>query len=184
MTEQDPPHTAPTNPTAPHLAHIVARAANGVIGRDGDLPWRLSSDLRLFKQTTLGKPVLMGRKTFESLPKPLPGRPNLVLTRRADYFAPHGVEVFADMEAMLVRGRELAAELGVEEVMIIGGAQIYAATRARVHRVYLTQVDAEVEGDAIYPDLDRREWREVSRRRVPAGEKDDHAFTAHVLERT
>ena len=110
--------------TYPKLSLIVARSRNGVIGVDGDLPWRLPSDLKFFKKTTLGKPVLMGRVTWESLPFPLPGRPNLVLTRNADYVAERA-EVFTDLYDMVGRGFELAGQVGATEVMLIGGAKLY-----------------------------------------------------------
>src|SRR6201991_4542281 len=125
----------------------VARARNGVIGRDGDLPWRLSSDLKLFKRLTLGKPVIMGRKTWDSLPrKPLPGRMNLVLTRDGS-FEPQGALVFESFDDALQIGREQASEDGVDEVCIIGGAALFVAALPKAKRLYLTEVQAEVDGD-------------------------------------
>lgn len=168
--------------TPPIFAQIVARARNGVIGRDGNLPWRLSTDLKHFKATTVGKPVLMGRKTWDSVAGMLSKRPNLVLSRQVDFTAP-GAESFTDLQAMLARGQALARELGVDEVMIIGGAQIYAATLAQTRRVYVTDVDADVEGDAVYPDLPAGEWTQRSAQAYPAGPRDDHAFMVRVLER-
>jgi dihydrofolate reductase len=166
----------------PILAAIVARSTNHVIGRDGDLPWRLRSDLQHFKRVTLGKPCLMGRKTWESLPFPLPGRPNLVLTRDAAYQA-QGAEVFTDMNAMVGRGAELAGSLGVDEVMIIGGAQIYKSLMPWIGRVYETEVDAVIDGDAYFPELPASTW--VSRDELShlAGKGDDHAFKTRILER-
>lgn len=164
------------------LAAIVARSANHVIGRDGDLPWRLRSDLQHFKRVTLGKPCLMGRKTWESLPFPLPGRPNLVLTRDADYKA-EGAEVFSDLNAMVGRGAELAGSLGVEEVMIIGGAQIYATLMPHIGRVYETEVDAVIEGDAYFPKLSPEIWATRGEIHHPAGKGDDFAFKTRILER-
>jgi len=129
------------------LGVIVAKSRNGVIGVDGDLPWRLSSDLKFFKATTLGKPVLMGRVTWESLPFPLPGRPNLVLTRNTDYKAPKA-ELFHDVHDMIGRGYELAGQMGADEIMLIGGAKLYASLMKYCDRMYITEVDAMIEGDA------------------------------------
>jgi len=123
--------------TYPRLSLIVAKSRNNVIGIDGDLPWRLSSDLKFFKETTLGKPVLMGRVTWESLPFPLPGRPNLVLTRNPEFMAPKA-EVFTDINAMIGRGYELAGEHNVDEVMLIGGAKLYARLLGFCDRLYIT----------------------------------------------
>ena len=138
--------------TNPKLCAIVAMDRNNVIGREGDLPWRLPSDLKHFKRVTLGKPCLMGRKTWESLPFPLPGRPNLVLTRNANYTA-KGAQVFSDMHAMIGQGYELAGAAGVDELMLIGGAQLYETLLPRCDRLYVTRVDAEVDGDAVFPKL-------------------------------
>ncbi|MGZ5983802.1 MAG: dihydrofolate reductase [Caulobacteraceae bacterium] len=161
----------------------VARSRNGVIGRDGHLPWRLKSDLQIFKQVTLFKPVIMGRKTWDSLPKkPLPGRLNLVLSRDGS-FEPHGAVVCESLNEALQIGREQAAEDGAEEVCVIGGAALFAEALPRARRLYLTEVDAEVEGDTYLPPIDEREWREVRREAHPAGPDDDHAFVFRVLER-
>jgi dihydrofolate reductase len=166
----------------PKLTFVVAIAKNGVIGRDGALPWRLSSDMKRFKAATMGKPVLMGRKTWESLPrKPLPGRQNLVLTRDADFVA-QDAWVYTDLDAMVAAGRAMALEAGVDEACVIGGAQLYNALLPRADRVVLTEVDLAPEGDAFLK-LDLSGWREVSREDVPRGEKDDAAFTVRVLER-
>ncbi|MBY0566345.1 MAG: dihydrofolate reductase [Hyphomonadaceae bacterium] len=166
----------------PKLTLVVAVARNGVIGRDGDLPWRLSSDLKRFKAATMGKPVLMGRKTWESLPrKPLPGRPNLILTRDANFLASDSW-VYTDLAAMLAAGRTMAAAAGVEEACVIGGAQLYEATLPLADRIILTEVNLEPAGDArLVPDL--ASWREVSREHVERGEKDDADFVVRVLER-
>ncbi len=166
----------------PSLSLIVAKSRNGVIGRDGDLPWRLSSDLKFFKNTTMGKPVMMGRVTWESLPFALPGRPNLVLTRNPDYKA-RKAEIFTDMKAMIGRGYELAGEMGVDEIMLIGGAKIYARLMPLCDRLYVTEVDAMIEGDAHFPAIFKDEWREVSMQEQPKGPKDDYAFTIRLYER-
>jgi dihydrofolate reductase len=166
----------------PKLTLVVAVARNGVIGRDGDLPWRLSSDLKRFKAATMGKPVLMGRKTWESLPrKPLPGRPNLILTRDANFVA-SDAWVYTDLAAMLAAGRTMAAAAGVEEACVIGGAQLYEATLPLADRIILTEVNLEPAGDARLV-LDLASWREVSREHVERGEKDDADFVVRVLER-
>lgn len=168
--------------TNPKLTLVVAVAKNGVIGRDGDLPWRLSSDLKRFKAATMGKPVLMGRKTWESLPrKPLPGRFNLILTRDANFVA-SDAWVYTDLAAMLAAGRAMAAAAGVEEACIIGGAQLYEATLPLADRIILTEVNLEPLGDA-HLELDLASWREVSREHVVRGEKDDADFVVRVLER-
>ena len=161
----------------------VARAGNGVIGRDGGLPWRLSSDLKLFKALTLGKPVIMGRKTWDSLPiRPLPGRMNIVLTRDGS-FEPRGCVVCDNFPEALSMAKEQAEEDGAEEVCVIGGAALFELALPRAGRIYLTEVEAEVEGDVVFPPFDETSWREVRREAHPAGEKDDYAFVFRVLER-
>ena len=164
------------------LSLIAAVADNGTIGRDGGLPWRLSNDLRYFRATTMGKPVIMGRKTYESIGKPLPGRPNVVVTRNAD-FAPEGVTVAPDLDAAVAAAEALASEAGADEILVIGGGALYDATLPRADRLYLTEVHAEIEGDVHFPELDRNEWREISRVAHPAGEKDEHPHSFVVLER-
>lgn len=167
----------------PELAIVVARARNGVIGRDGDLPWRLRSDLQRFKAITLGKPCVMGRATWESLPlKPLPGRLNIVLSRD-ESFAPRGAVACTTLDEALEIAREQAREDGVDEVCVIGGAGVFAAVLPKAKRLYLTEVEAEVEGDVRFPDFDESAFTEVSREAYPAGEKDDHAFVFRMLER-
>jgi len=155
---------------------------NNVIGREGDLPWRLPSDLKHFKRVTLGKPCLMGRKTWESLPFPLPGRPNLVLSRNEEYKA-KGAEMFSDINAMVGQGFELAGASGVDEVMLIGGAQLYKTLLPRCDRLYVTRVDADVDGDAAFPEIDPNQWhlsREDSPEKSP---KDEFNFTIAVFDR-
>jgi dihydrofolate reductase len=174
----------------PKLTLVVAVAKNGIIGRDGVLPWRLSSDMKRFKAVTMGKPVLMGRKTWESLPKkPLPGRQNLVITRDADFKADGapdqvrgGAWVYTDLAAMLAAARAMAEAAGVEEACVIGGAQLYNAVLPEADRIVLTEVNLSPEGDARL-DLDLSAWREVSREHVERGEKDDADFVVRVLER-
>ncbi|MEL7544760.1 MAG: dihydrofolate reductase [Pseudomonadota bacterium] len=164
------------------IALVVAVAENGVIGKDGGLPWHVSSDLQFFRKVTLGKPIIMGRKTFEAIGKPLDGRPNLVVTRDPS-FDPAGAMAFAVLEDAIDVARTMAADLGQDELAIIGGAQIYAATLGRADRVYLTEIHAAPEGDATFETLDDAIWREVSRERFAAGPRDDHDYSIVVLER-
>ena len=166
----------------PTLSLIVAKSRNGVIGIDGDLPWKLSSDLKFFKAATIGKPVLMGRVTWESLPFALPGRPNLVLTRNADYKAPKA-EIFTDIYEMIGRGYELAGLSGGDEIMLIGGAKLYASLMRYCGRLYVTEVDAMIEGDAHFPAIRADEWKTVSETPYPQGERDDYPFTVKIYER-
>ncbi|HEV2530595.1 dihydrofolate reductase [Phenylobacterium sp.] len=161
----------------------IARAKNGVIGRDGSLPWRLKSDLAIFKEITIGKPVIMGRNTWESLPrKPLPGRTNIVLSRDGS-FAPHGAVVCETFSEAVSIGREQAEDDGASEVCVIGGASVFALALAKAQRLYLTEVEAEVDGDVVLPPIDESQWREVRHEAHPASEVDDYAFTFRVLER-
>ena len=161
----------------------VAVARNGVIGRDGGLPWRLKSDLKLFKRLTLGKPVIMGRKTWDSLPlKPLPGRLNLVLSRDGS-FAPAKAVVCETFPEALAMAREQAEEDGADEVCVIGGAALFELALPKARRIYLTEVDAEPAGDVRFPAFDRSRWTEVAREAFPAGAEYDHAFVFRTLER-
>ncbi len=168
--------------TNPKLCAIVAMDRNRVIGREGDLPWRLPSDLKHFKRVTLGKPCLMGRKTWESLPFPLPGRPNLVLTRNADYAA-NGADVFTDMREMLGKGYELAGAAGVTEIMLIGGAQLYETLLPLCDRLYVTRVDAEVDGDAVFPEIQPAEWTLTNEQTLEKSAKDEFSFQVAVFDR-
>jgi len=162
----------------------VARARNGVIGRDGALPWRLSDDLKQFKALTMGKPLIMGRKTWESLPRrPLPGRLNIVLTRDGSFEATSAVVCETFTEALQI-GREQAAEDGVEEVCVIGGAALFALALPKAKRLYLTEVDAVVDGDVFFPSFDEADWRETSRQSHAADDNNEFAFTLRILERT
>ena len=165
------------------LAIVVARGRNGVIGRDGDLPWRLRSDLQRFKQVTMFKPCVMGRKTWDSLPlKPLPGRLNVVLTRDSSFEAKGAVVCQSFSEALEIAA-EQAEEDGAEEICVIGGVALFALALPRARRLYITEVEAEPEGDALFPPFDEAAFVEVSSERHEPGEKDDHAFTFRVLER-
>lgn len=169
--------------TAPTLAIVVARARNGVIGRDGGLPWRLRSDLQRFKATTIGKPCVMGRRTWDSLGlKPLPGRLNVVLSRD-ETFRPKGALVCDSFQEALDIARDTAREDGASEVCVIGGVALFEMALPLARRLYISEVEAEPEGDAWFPAFDESVWTEVSAERVEPGEKDDHAFTFRVLER-
>ena len=161
----------------------VARSLNGVIGRDNDLPWRLKSDLQIFKACTMGKPVIMGRKTWDSLPrKPLPGRMNIVLSRDGSFEPPQAVVCESFLEALQM-AKEQAADDGVDEVCVIGGHALFETALPKAKRLYLTEVQAEVEGDVSFPAFDEAAWTEVRREAHPAGPDDDHAFVFRVLER-
>ncbi|HJL14039.1 MAG TPA: dihydrofolate reductase [Sandaracinaceae bacterium LLY-WYZ-13_1] len=156
---------------------IAALAENGAIGVDGGLPWHLPDDFRQFKRRTRGKPVIMGRKTWESLPKrPLPGRHNVVVTRRTDYPA-EGATVVGSLEAALEAARD------APEVMILGGVRLYAAALPRADRMVLTHVEATVDGDTFFPEVDWGAWRAVEETRHPRDERHDHAFRVVVYER-
>ncbi|TXS93944.1 dihydrofolate reductase [Parahaliea maris] len=161
---------------------IVAVASNGVLGRDNELPWHLPKDLAYFKRTTLGKPIVMGRKTFESIGRPLPGRFNIVVSRNPD-FAAAGTAVVDSLEAGLSLARERAAEDGVGEVMVIGGAQLYAEALPQADRLYVTEVHAEVEGDACLPPVDWSAWRELSRDHHNACDSNPFDYSFVVFER-
>lgn len=166
----------------PCIALVVAVAENGVIGSEGGLPWHISSDLKFFRKVTMGKPIVMGRKTFEAIGKPLDGRDNIVVTRDPDFAAP-GVDVARSIEAALTIAREKADERGCDEISIIGGAEIYSLTLPFADRVYLTRVHAAPDGDAFFPTLAENEWQEVSRERHQAGPKDDFDYSIVVLNR-
>ncbi|MET0294619.1 MAG: dihydrofolate reductase [Phenylobacterium sp.] len=161
----------------------IARARNGVIGQDGTLPWRLKSDMAIFKSLTIGKPVIMGRKTWESLPlRPLPRRTNIVLSRDGS-FEPKGAIVCEDFSEAVQIAREQAAEDGAEEFCVIGGASLFALALPRARRVYLTEVQAEVAGDVRLDAFDPAGWTVVRQEAHPAGPDDEHPFVFKVLER-
>jgi dihydrofolate reductase len=161
---------------APLVSLIVAMADNGVIGRGNALPWRLPADLKRFRSLTLGKPVLMGRRTFESIGRPLTGRVNLVLTRDAHWAADGALAVHTVAEA-LEQARESA------ELVVIGGAQVYTLALPLARRLYLTQVHAQVPGDSFFPPYDPAEWRDVERSAQPADERHAWPLTFLTLER-
>jgi dihydrofolate reductase len=164
------------------ISLIVAVSENGVIGRDGDMPWRLPSDLKRFKQVTVGKPVIMGRKTFQSIGRPLPGRANILVTRSQDY-RPDGVVCMPDLEEAIAFAAKIASESGETEIFVIGGGEIYRQALPRADRVYFTQVHMTVDGDTTFPELDKLEWRETSRCRHEASEHDSVDYSFVVFER-
>jgi dihydrofolate reductase len=164
------------------VAMIAAVAANGIIGDHGRLPWRLPSDFAYFRAQTMGKPLLMGRKTFESIGRPLPGRTNIVITRQRGY-QPDGVLVIDDLEAALEHGRNIAAADGAEEVMVAGGETIYRAAMPQADRLYITHVDLTPEGDARFPAIDPEEWVVVGEPEVPRSPKDGAAFSVRHYTR-
>ncbi len=164
------------------LSLIVAVAENGVIGKDGGLPWRLSSDLKTFRRLTMGKPIIMGRRTFQSIGKPLDGRDNIVVTRDP-HFEAAGVSVADSVADALTLARVMARTRGADEIMVIGGADIYNIALPAADRIYLTRVHANPQGDRHFPELPLEEWREVSREALPHGERDAYPSTLIVLER-
>ncbi|MCE8020497.1 dihydrofolate reductase [Halomonas sp. MCCC 1A11036] len=151
-----------TDETLVPVAMIAAVARNGVIGIDNKLPWHLPEDLKFFKRMTQAKPLIMGRKTFASIGRPLPGRLNIVVTRD-ESFQHDGVRVCHDLESALFLADQQATIDAAEEIMVMGGGEIYAQALPHASRIYLTEVEVEVEGDARFPELDQREWREVQR---------------------
>ncbi len=167
---------AAMNQTSLPLAMIAALADNRVIGLDNKMPWHLPADLKHFKAMTLGKPIIMGRKTWDSLGRPLPGRLNLVVSRQQGLQL-EGAETFTSLDAALVRAEQWAREQGVDELMLIGGAQLYAQALAQAQRLYLTRIDAAPEGDAFFPAYDEAEWQRVDSKAHPAeGEAPAYRF--------
>lgn len=158
------------------LSLIVAMDEQGIIGRDNELPWRLSSDLRHVRATTMGKPIIMGRRTHESIGRPLPGRENIIITRNNDYES-EGCTVLTTIDDALVHCRNH------EEVIIMGGAELYQQTLSRVSRIYLTEVHARVKGDAYFPKYNGEEWREITREDFRADDNNEFDYSFVVLER-
>ena len=163
------------------LSLIAALGENRVIGVDNSMPWHLPGDFKYFKATTLGKPIIMGRKTWDSLGRPLPGRLNIVVSRQTDLQL-EGAEVYPSLEAAVVRAEEWAREQGVDEVMLIGGAQLYAQGLAQADRLYLTRVALSPEGDAWFPEFDLNQWKLVSNIENPAVD-DKPAYNFEIWEK-
>jgi len=158
------------------ISIIVALADNRVIGSKNQLPWKLSSDLKHFKEVTMSKPIIMGRKTYESIGRPLPGRKNIVLTT-IKHFAIPGCEVVNNFDDALTAAGD------ADEVFVIGGATIYNEALPHADKLFMTHIHAEVEGDTFFPDWDKTQWREVSREDHKADEKNEHPYTFAIYER-
>ena len=159
------------------ISIIVAMDRHRVIGNKGKLPWHISADLKNFKAITMGKPIIMGRKTHESIGRPLPGRENVVLSRDAGYQA-QGCTVLGSLEEVYERFTD------TDEIMIMGGADLYEQTLDKANRIYLTEVHTEVEGDTYFPDFDRETWEETSRQDFKADEKNQYDYSFVILERS
>lgn len=164
------------------LAIIVAAAENGVIGRNNGLPWHLPEDLRYFKRVTMGKPIVMGRKTFESIGRPLPGRSNIVISRNTE-FAPPGVRVVASLDEAVAVAGDIAHDEDVDEVVVIGGAEVYRLAMAAAGRLYITEVHASVAGDVTLPPIHWPDWQELSRERHAASEGNPFDYSFVVYDR-
>ncbi len=165
-----------TEAMSPPLALVVAIAENGVIGLGNGLPWHISSDLKRFRALTLGKPVIMGRKTFASLGRVLPGRETIIVTRDSTFVPPPSVFVAADVEEALALGKSRAEVLGAKEIILAGGGEIFRALIDRVDRLYVTFVALSPPGDAFFPPIDWSKWQEVSRQEHAPQKGDDAAF--------
>jgi dihydrofolate reductase len=158
------------------ISIIVAASENDVIGRQGELPWRLSDDLKHFKALTMGKPIIMGRKTWESIGRPLPGRQNIVVTRQRGFGA-DGCDVVASLEDAVTAAGD------ADEIVVIGGSQIYALALPLAQRLYLTRVHADVEGDASFPAVDATRWCLVADEHHEADDRNEHDFSFRVYDR-
>lgn len=161
------------------ISLVVAMARNRVIGRNNELPWYLPEDLKYFKSVTMGKPIIMGRKTWASIGRPLPGRTNIVVTSRTDW-RPEGVLVAHSLADAVQLSQQIAQRDGVEEAMVVGGGEIYRQALPLANRIYLTEVGAEVEGDAYFPVVDLLSWREVKRQTGIGG---DYPYAFVIFER-
>ncbi|MFM7084855.1 MAG: dihydrofolate reductase [Hyphomicrobium sp.] len=161
---------------------IVAVAKNGVIGRNGGLPWHMSSDLKKFRRLTMGKPIIMGRKTFQSIGKPLDGRHNIVLSSDPSFKA-EGVNVFSNLEDALILARTIARTSGLDEVMVIGGVDVFKATLPVAQRIYWTEIKGNPDGNVYFETLDTKNWHAVSEEVLPKGLKDDYEAVLKIYER-
>ncbi|MDP2205217.1 MAG: dihydrofolate reductase [Alphaproteobacteria bacterium] len=168
--------------TAAKISLIAAVAENGVIGKGNELPWRIKSEMQYFKRTTSGKPVVMGRKSFESLGKPLTDRTNIIISRNPEYRI-EGCVTVTSLDEGLAAAQEVAARDGVDEIFIGGGADIYRQTLPLADRLYLTDVHLTPEGDTLFPAFDRAGWREVKREFHAAKDGESADYTITVLER-
>jgi len=164
------------------ISLIAAVAANSVIGADQTIPWRIPSDFAWFKRATMGKPMIMGRKQFETFPRPLPGRPHIVVTRQHDY-APADVIVRHNLPEAIAAARRLSEASHQDEVMVIGGGDIYAQAMPMADRLYISHVDLEPEGDVRFPSIDPAIWRIIAEPDLPRSEKDQASYTIRIYER-
>lgn len=164
------------------VSMIAAVASNGIIGSAQSIPWRIPSDFAYFKRTTMGKPMIMGRKQFETVGKPLPGRTNIVVTRHPGY-ASEGVLVVDSIDAALARATEIAAADGVDEIMIIGGGEIYAQLLGRADRLYISHVDLAPAGDVLFPAIDPAVWEVIEHPELTPSEKDAATYRVNVYAR-
>jgi dihydrofolate reductase len=164
------------------ISLLVAMSKNRVIGRANALPWHLPEDMKFFKRITMGKPVVMGRATYESIGKPLAGRANIVITRNSDYAA-EGIHVVNSVDDALALSAQLTAPDLDTEIMVIGGAQIFAQTLPIAHRIYLTELNTIIEGDVYFPEFPRDQWTEVARENRPATEANPYTWSFLILER-
>jgi dihydrofolate reductase len=164
------------------ISLVVAVADNGVIGRDGRLPWHISSDLKTFRRLTMGKPLIMGRRTFQSLKKPLDGRDNIVVTRSAGYKL-DGAIVANDFDTALAIARDCANKRGADAIAVIGGTSVFAEALPIADRIYKTEVHGSPAGDAYFPKVDWDDWQEVAREALPRGPNDDFSATLIELRR-
>jgi dihydrofolate reductase len=164
------------------IAMIAGVAENGVIGSDQTIPWRVPSDMAFFKRMTMGKPIVMGRKQFETVGKPLPGRTNIVITRQRGY-QPEGVLVFHDVETALEQARRIAQADGVDEIMIIGGGELYAQLMERADRLYITHIDLHPAGDVRFPAIAPEQWAVIDLPEVKPSPRDEASYRVKVYER-
>ncbi|MDE2578381.1 MAG: dihydrofolate reductase [Hyphomicrobiales bacterium] len=162
---------------------VVARARNGVIGANGAMPWKLSSDLKRFREVTWGRPLIMGRRTYESIGKVLPGRETIIVTRDLNFTPPEGAHVAHSIDAALALAELRAFALQVGEIMVVGGGEIYKALAKRADELILTEVDLAPEGDAFFPAPDAKIWREIGREGPFKGPKDEAAYTVATYEK-
>ena len=164
------------------ISMIAGVAGNGVIGSEQTIPWRVPSDMAFFKKTTMGKPIVMGRKQYETVGKPLPGRTNIVITRQKDYRR-EGIVVFHSIEDALEKAGQIAAADGVDEIMIIGGGELYAQLMPRADRLYITHIDLTPAGDVRFPAIEPEEWAVIDLPEVMPSPKDEATYRVKVYER-
>jgi dihydrofolate reductase len=165
------------------MSLIVAMSDNRVIGRNNAMPWHLPEDLKFFKRVTMGKPIIMGRNTYESIGKPLPGRANIVITRNPDYLV-DGVHVVNSVEEAIELAGQLTAPDSEAEIMVIGGSQIFDLTLPIADRIYLTELHTKIQGDVFFPRFPRDQWQEIARENRPATPENPFTYSFLILERT